>query len=108
MDWNPDLSQSTDLSESQSEGLHVGLGPRQSREDYRAMIREAIHVLADDYGVDYLITKLNGLTEQLQNGEQFDFVDVFEEEMRVWLDERYGPLQRTPFYARRVGPWNRR
>ena len=98
VDWNPDMSQSTDVGESQSEGLHVGLGPRQSREDYRAMIQDAIRVLAEDYGVDYLVTKLNGLTEQLQNGERFDYVDVFEEEMHNWLDSRYGRSKRQASY----------
>ena len=98
VDWNPDMSQSIDVSESQSEGLHVGLSPRQSREDYRAMIQDAIRVLVDEYGVDYLITKLNGLTEQLENGEEFDFVDVFEEEMHNWLDSRYGRSQRRSSY----------
>lgn len=95
---------------SETESLYVGVFQRQSREDYRASIREAIHVLADEYGIEYLIEKINGLSEQLAHGEQFDFVDVFEEEMQRWLDERYGPAQRPQagFYARRVGPWNRR
>jgi hypothetical protein len=86
------------MEENQSETLHVGFGPRQSREDYRVMIQEAIRVLTEDYGVDYLVTKLNGLTEQLENGEVFDFVDVFEEEMRNWLDSRYGQSHRAASY----------
>jgi hypothetical protein len=92
---------------SESESLHVGMFHRQTAEEYRESIREAIEILADQYGIEYLMAKINGVSEQLARGETFAYIEIFEEEMRRWLDRRYGPSQH-PFYARRVGPWNRR